>query len=363
MYTLVTGDELEKHSRALVIHLKKGRKVLSTAHLNGGYREDIEHVMNFDSTPENGSTYCQNSQTYVKDLRRVAKTLDLNDRKTTAISTTVQMEHAAICQESYSDLSVSAIVTAGIAGNAGRVGDPACFHEEEGKIVELVAGTINIILLINLDLHPGAMSRCIVTATEAKTAALQELAAGSVYSQGLATGTGTDETVVVCNGLARNRLMFAGKHSKLGELIGLAVKRGVKESLKKFLNLDAEHQHCVTNRMKRFGFRFEKMLDMYLETEGGAKVQQFSECWKVLERDGALVAKSSLFAHLLDQMSWGLLTIQTVVEECRHLFGDISGEEWNISGSDAKDPIMAQAGLLDAFIATMVQKTCGSFEK
>src|SRR5690554_6716042 len=100
IYTMDTEDTVHKYSRALIVHLKDGRKVLSTAHLNGGYQEGIAHVMNFDSTPENGSAYCQDSETYVDDLKLVAKQMKLDEERTVAISTTVNMEHVAIIEES-----------------------------------------------------------------------------------------------------------------------------------------------------------------------------------------------------------------------------------------------------------------------
>ena len=44
---------------------------------------------------------------------------------------------------------------------------------DEGPFYE--PGTINIVLLTNMKLSPRAMARAIITATEAKTAALQDL--------------------------------------------------------------------------------------------------------------------------------------------------------------------------------------------
>ena len=59
-------------------------------------------------------------------------------------------------------------------------------------------GTINIILLTNVSLTWGAMARAIMTATEAKTAALQDLNYKSTPSPQIqATGTGTDNMIVV----------------------------------------------------------------------------------------------------------------------------------------------------------------------
>lgn len=323
IYTLPTGDSVYKHDRALIVQLGTGRKVLSTAHLNGGYQDNIAHILNFDSTPDNGSMFCQNSETYVDDLRIVARGLELEPRRTVAISTTVHMDNAAIWEETYKDLTITAIVTAGIAGNAGRVGDPAWFHEEDGIPVELIPGTINMILVVNLDLQPGTMSRCIVTATEAKTAALQELMAGSVYSNGLATGTGTDETVVVCDGLATNRLMFAGKHSKLGELIGITVKHAVKFSLQKHSGFNAEQQASIEKRLGRFGFNTECLLSTARGWHVHEDETRFVAAWHRLDREKRWVAKASLLAHLLDQLAWGMLPADVVVEEVNGILKEL----------------------------------------
>lgn len=71
------------------------------------------------------------------------------------------------------------------------------WHERAGTYFEVMSGTINILLHIDADLAPGALVNALVTCTEAKTAAIQELLAPSRYSHGLATGSGTDGTIVV----------------------------------------------------------------------------------------------------------------------------------------------------------------------
>ena len=82
----------------------------------------------------------------------------------------------------YEDFKVTAIVTAGINVNAVRVGDPTTWHERAGTYFEVMSGTINILLHIDADLAPGALVNALVTCTEAKTAAVQELLAPSRYS-------------------------------------------------------------------------------------------------------------------------------------------------------------------------------------
>ena len=109
------------------------------------------------------------------------------------------MRYAAIKEARFRELTVVAVCTGGVESNAGRAGDPATVYEWNGAYEkvsgeELVLhGTINTLLFINQELTPGAMVRAVMTATEAKTAALQELAVSSRYSDGLATGTGTDQ--------------------------------------------------------------------------------------------------------------------------------------------------------------------------
>lgn len=92
-------------------------------------------------------------------------------------------------------------------------------------------GTINIILITNALLTEAAMARALITITETKCAALQDLGIESSYSPGLiATGTGTDNVIVVPpgNGI---RITYAGGHSKAGELIGRVVYESVKEAV------------------------------------------------------------------------------------------------------------------------------------
>ena len=74
------------------------------------------------------------------------------------------------------------------------------------------------------------MARAIITATEAKTAALEDLDIRSTFSPDLpATGTGTDNVLVVQGqGFPIDN---AGGHSKMGELIARAVYQGVTEAI------------------------------------------------------------------------------------------------------------------------------------
>jgi len=84
-----------------------------------------------------------------------------------------------------------------------------------------------------LSTNDGGMARAVITATEAKTAALEDLKVPSTYTKGVqATGTGTDSMIIV-SGTSGPKVTYTGGHSKIGELIGKAVYEAVLEALEK----------------------------------------------------------------------------------------------------------------------------------
>ena len=149
------------------------------------------------------------------------------------LSTLANMENLAVCELSYNNLIVSSLVTGGV-GNALRSGvDRATWMEQDGTFVKTM-GTINIILLTNANLSDGAMARAIITATEAKTAALQDMdARSSISPENQATGTGTDNMIIVSGKDWGKKIRHAGGHTKIGELIGISTKLAVAEAIKK----------------------------------------------------------------------------------------------------------------------------------
>ncbi len=141
------------------------------------------------------------------------------------LMTGADMDNLSIKKMTYKELEVIALVTAGVRGNAQRA------SRDEGSYYS--HGTINVIVLTNRRLTPQAMLRTIITATEAKTAALLDMDIRSTYSgiKNGATGTGTDNVLVVRgNGPIEE---YAGGHTKAGELIARAVYAAVTEAIYK----------------------------------------------------------------------------------------------------------------------------------
>ncbi|MEN6568177.1 MAG: adenosylcobinamide amidohydrolase, partial [Veillonellales bacterium] len=302
LFILATGDAVFRQDDNIGICFIAPRAVLSTSIINGGYREDLQAVFNHNSTGNTAMTV----EAYRKDMAQEAERLGFKPDKISCMGTGVPMDNAVFKTESFKNASVTAIVTAGVEGNGGRVGDHSDYFQPGKKADMPKPGTINIMLVMNADMPAGTLARALVTCTEAKTAALQELMVSSRYSNGLATGSGTDQTIVISNPQAALYLEDAGKHSKLGELIGQTVKAAVKEALLKQNGLSGEKQHSVIRRLERFGITGEKLYRDYLQA-GYEPVgrEEFINQLAGFERQNQIVTETSLYVHLIDQYLWG----------------------------------------------------------
>jgi ABC-type cobalamin/Fe3+-siderophores transport system ATPase subunit/ABC-type Fe3+-hydroxamate transport system substrate-binding protein/adenosylcobinamide amidohydrolase len=205
-------------NKTLLVEFKISMRVLSTLE---GERGGIRCVGNHGSPPPCWSIGHNGT---VEGLRnRLCKVLGKSPKSTSLLMTGARMDNLVIRSARFKDLTAYALVTAGVQGNAVRMAsDEGRFHEP---------GTINILILTNRRLSPRARARAIIGATEAKTAALQDLdiRSGGDPLRWQATGTGTDEMIVVEG--AGTRLDNTGGHCKMGELIARAVYEGVREAV------------------------------------------------------------------------------------------------------------------------------------
>jgi len=228
VYHIYDGFDLN----TLLVSFGRKRRVLSTW---DGYRE-VKFVAN-TYTPlllsERTMKAREPIKYYGKFQKKFSLALGIRPEELALLSTGVNMDDLAVHQGSYQELKVCCLATAGAKGNALRSGvDHAICVEQSGNFVH--TGTINVILLTNAALTDGAMARAIITATEAKTAALQDLNVRSTSTpQNQATGTGTDNMIVVSGKKVGTPLRVTSGHTKIGELIGFSTKTAVTEALKK----------------------------------------------------------------------------------------------------------------------------------
>lgn len=229
-------------NKTLIIEFTSPQKIVSTLE---GQREGISVVGNHYSPPPAWSLDHHLGLERVR--RRVYGTLGQSPERASFLFTGADMDNLAVGQAEFKELKVTALVTAGVETNAVRM------SRDRGDYYE--PGTINIILLTNRSLSSRAMTRAIIDATEAKTAALWDLDIRSSFTSRVnpATGTGTDNIIIVQG--TGVPLDHAGGHTKLGELIASAVYAGVQDAIQK--------QNGIAPGRKIFQRLRERRLDLY----------------------------------------------------------------------------------------------------
>lgn len=319
-----TGDSITITSEAIIVELSGKRDVVSSAAHNGGSRSDLTHLYNYTYSQSPfvkqkivAKMECPNLQTH---YARLTQELGLPVDTTASMGTAALLEDAALLHSSFAEIHLSTIVTAGVDHNAARAGDPPSYDEFTGENLP-TPGTINIMLFIDAHLPAGTATQAIITATEAKSAALQELQAGSLYSNGIATGSGTDTIMVITRPDAPDILYDAGHHSRLGSAIGQLVKKAVKQAL-------AHHPNGMTPTRQATllwqGFRYRitrdtissKYQELFSKVPDSEKIEQ-------ILIDPEVFAYTAPLLHLQDQYAWGMLRerqYNNVYSQCLHTF-------------------------------------------
>lgn len=288
------GDRICRDGDVVYIYFGGQRDVLSTAASKGGFQKNLKVLFNYDCCHD-GTQECQmKADTLQEHMEILAKEFGLDPQYAAGGSTAVPMYCLAVETETSGEIQVTAVVTAGLQGNGGRVTDPASYEEKDGEFVMLPNGTIHIYLLIDAKLPEDAMVRAVMTATEAKTAAIQELLIRSRYSFGLATGSGTDKIFVTSNPDASQTLTDAGKHSKLGEMIGKTVYRATKKSLQSKLS---EEERSPKYALKKFGWKEQPLI-----------------------MSPGMESAVLLFVHLCDLLLWEKIDFSEAIAGARGLF-------------------------------------------
>ena len=220
--------------KTLIVRFPEKRRTLSTT---DGFA-DAQIAINHAAQPELWMKLHEEMQTrhepggnvYVRKIQeKIAKDFGLKREEVAQMSTAADMDNLAVVTKAFKPFVVAALVTAGAETNAQRTG------VDEGTNIEgdEPKGTVNILILTNARLTDGAMARALITATEAKTAAFEDLRIPSSYSKGVqATGTGTD-SIIITTGITGPKVTYTGGHSRIGELIGKAVYEAVIEALGK----------------------------------------------------------------------------------------------------------------------------------
>lgn len=323
-----------RQGRYLIVTLKKPHSVISTSSVNGGLSKQIQTLVNHQSCEASGHTkQFEKIQSQGQDAyhHSLCKDIGLDSLKTATMGTAANMQYVAIQTCTFEDLSVTSMVTAGVEGNAGTAGDPAGYIERNGEYEPLIQdGTINTILLFDHPLTDSALSRAIVTMTEAKSAALQELGVRSKISAKIATGTGTDQFCIASpNNPNQYATTWTGQHSKIGELIGQAVLLSTKEALRWQNGMEISNTRNLYHALSSFGISEQTLLETY-------KNQMRSEDFNLFKKN----VKSVVYDPQVSANAYALAAIQERVQ--------IN----SIPKHSGKEAILNQCALLSATLAT-----------
>lgn len=290
-------DEIFYLKDTILINFKHNRNGISSSELNGGTCDLYKSVFN-QHLSQDKIDYLE-THNILNYLITECSLMEIDSNFSTGLITFAEMNNLSIISKSFKNVEVVAISTAGVRTNASKAGDLASYWQENG---EFHFGTINVILLINVNLSKTTLIEAFMTATEAKTVALNNLRIPSQYSNGYATGTGTDGLCIFSNIDSGDVVTNAGKHSKLGELIGKAVIESVTKAIAKQVWITNKSQSNVLVRLNRYSLDINEFYDN-LDCEKFKFIKLLQSEMK--KQDNVAISTSVL--NLIDEVNCNLI--------------------------------------------------------
>jgi adenosylcobinamide amidohydrolase len=228
------------------------------------------------------------------------------------------MNYAAVIADADGEVTVTAVVTAGVESNATCAGDPAGWRETGAgmKRVPDYAGTINTMLLMNVPLTDAALARAVVTMTEGKSAALQRLVVPSRQSSDLATGTGTDQYCVAAPLDGAATFTSTSSHVKLGELIGRATRSATQEALRWQNGLEPSYTRGVVHALGRYGITEGSLSEDLRALLSEGEFELFQKNQKAALYEPLVGAAAHALATVLDRVRHGSLPAAVERDAC-----------------------------------------------
>lgn len=197
--------------------------------------------------------------------------------------------------------------------------------ERAGKSPQSGMGEILVILILEMDVPDAALARAAITSTEAITASLQDL--GLAYDSFSASGSRTQNLVVVCDKGSTLRLRGAGKHTKLGELIGRTTIESVKASAE--LNgISIASRRSVVSIMASCGYSKSDLFRL----SGCEDKESFDQGIALRDSDPKAVGAVSAALHVHNEMVWGLMDERTALTVASEVVRSGLGKDYE--GSD-----------------------------
>lgn len=207
-----------------LIHIKSDRRLrtISSA-IHGGGMNNLHDIVNF-KVPK---TY--NCEAPKLDLSFRLSQLGISENDAAALMTAATLDDAGWAEVQGAQWSILVCVTAGFS-NAARVGGE--------YLRSLEPGTINAIVIIDGYMTEEALVESVITVTEAKAAALSDLAVTCLDGR-IATGTTTDAVVVGATQTPEYQsecpIEYTGLATEFGECLARAVYTAICESSRGYI--------------------------------------------------------------------------------------------------------------------------------
>ncbi|WP_134684035.1 adenosylcobinamide amidohydrolase [Brevibacillus migulae] len=146
--------------------------------------------------------------------------------ETVGLLTAARLTHAGVHEEEGDQFRLLVCATAG-TGNGARAG------RRRKAFSAYQAGTINVMIMLDARLTPAAMINAVMTATEAKCAALQDADIRDPNGE-VITGTTSDAIVLAASQAAHfaGVHQFAGTATTIGQTIGRLTYEAVLEAVR-----------------------------------------------------------------------------------------------------------------------------------
>ncbi|MGC2111199.1 MAG: adenosylcobinamide amidohydrolase [Candidatus Korobacteraceae bacterium] len=313
---------LRRSGRFLLTELRVPHRVLSTSACNGGQSESLQFLVNHQSIE--GSAHheraaCMAKLGPEKYHHSVCVELGLPPESVATMGTAANMNYATVIQRGDEEIFVTAVVTAGVQGNAACAGDPATWREpvEVAANAPAYAGTINIELLLSCPVTEGALARAVVTMTEAKTAALQQLAVRSRYSNEPATGTTTDQFCVAAPLQGDSPRRYTSTGTKLGEYVGAAVRDATLEALRWHNGLEASYTRGLFHALGRYGVKEDDFLPEIAPYLNPGELELLKKNRNAVMYEPLVCAAAFALASILDRHRYGAFPASAANEALR----------------------------------------------
>ncbi|GEO26477.1 adenosylcobinamide amidohydrolase [Alicyclobacillus acidoterrestris] len=218
---------IDIESDALHLAAEQPLRVLSSAVLGAGLR-DSHHVLNFQVEADYARTDPEN------DIASRLERRGIHPDDALALMTAVRLADASYVVAKGEGWDILTVVTCGFR-NAASVADFLSDGRPDDRQCVRTVGTINIISVVHGWLTDGALVNAVMTATEAKTAALVALGVRTRSANNWATGTTSDAIVIGCDKFAKaHQVTYTGLATPFGQALAQTVYHGVLDSGAKY---------------------------------------------------------------------------------------------------------------------------------